>query len=49
MTLTTTWKNSGSMGILDSALASMKAAKALAGEWLFMIGNVNRVSKTIAK
>ena len=36
MTLTTTWKNSGRMGILDSAFASMKAAKALAGEWLFM-------------
>ena len=33
------WKNSGSIVIPDSAFASLKVVKALAGVGLFMIGN----------
>ena len=41
MRLTLPWRNSGGhIVILGSALASLKAAKALAGVGLFMIGNV---------
>ena len=40
MRLTSPWRKSGQIVILDSAFASMKAAKALAGVGLFMIGNV---------
>ena len=40
MRLTSPWRNSGRIGIHDSACASLKAAKALAGVGLFMIGNV---------
>jgi hypothetical protein len=40
MRMTKPWANSSRVVILDSAFASLKAAKALAGVGLFIIGNV---------
>ena len=50
MRLTLPWRNSGRIVILNSAFASLKAAKALAGVHNWECKNSShRVSKTMAK